>query len=133
MLSWGPEYLFCTNNTKSPKNQEEQFENEEGSTADTILETSLFEDGETVNGELAIADMPDYSVVAAKPVAKISPVKASLNTTAAWFGFGVVLDRVVTFAGKFLKTKPLTTSIIANGVIAAGAGAYTYITAKSKK
>ena len=68
-----------------------------------------------------------------KPVAKISPVKASLNTTAAWFGFGVILDRVVTFAGKFLKTKPLTTSIIANGIIAAGAGTYTYIKTQSKK
>lgn len=64
---------------------------------------------------------------------KISPVKSGLNTTAAWFGFGVILDRVVSFAGKFLKTKPLTTSVIANGIIAAGAGTYTYIKAKSNK
>ena len=69
----------------------------------------------------------------AKPAVKINPVNAGLKTTAAWFGFGVVLDRVVSFAGKFLKTKPLATSFIANGVIAAGAGAYTYIAAKSKK
>lgn len=68
-----------------------------------------------------------------RPMPKISPVKSGLNTTAAWFGFGVVLDRVVSFAGKFLKTKPLTTSVIANGVIAAGAGTYTYIKAKSNK
>ncbi len=68
-----------------------------------------------------------------KPAVKVNPVNAGLKTTAAWFGFGVVLDRVVSFAGKFLKTKPLATSFIANGVIAAGAGAYTYITAKSKK
>ncbi len=67
------------------------------------------------------------------PVPKANPMKAGLNTTAAWFGFGIVLDRVVTFAGKFLKTKPLTTSIIANGVIAAGAGTYTYIKTQSKK
>ena len=68
-----------------------------------------------------------------KPAVKINPVNAGLKTTAAWFGFGVVLDRVVTFAGKFLKTKPLTTSIIANGVIAVGAGTYTYIKTQSKK
>ena len=68
-----------------------------------------------------------------KPAVKINPVNAGLKTTAAWFGFGVVLDRVVTFAGKFLKTKPLTTSIIANGVIAAGAGTYTYIKTQAKK
>ncbi len=68
-----------------------------------------------------------------KPAVKINPVNAGLKTTAAWFGFGVVLDRAVSFAGKFLKTKPLATSFIANGVIAAGAGTYTYITAKSKK
>lgn len=66
-------------------------------------------------------------------IPKISPIKASLNTTAAWFGFGVILDRVVSFAGKFLKTKPLVTSFIANGVIGIGAGVYTYIKTKSKK
>lgn len=32
-------------------------------------------DGENVNGELAIADMPDYSVVVAKPAAKKAPAK----------------------------------------------------------
>lgn len=32
-------------------------------------------DGEDVNGELAIADMPDYSVAAAKPAAKKAPAK----------------------------------------------------------
>lgn len=32
-------------------------------------------DGENVNGELAIADMPDYSVVAAKPAARKAPAK----------------------------------------------------------
>ena len=69
----------------------------------------------------------------AKPVPKINPVNAGLKTTAAWFGFGVALDRAVSFAGKFLKTRPLTTSIIANGVIAAGAGTYTYIKTQSKK
>ena len=67
------------------------------------------------------------------PVPKINPVKASLNTTAVWFGFGVVLDRVVTFAGKFLKTSPLKTSLITNGAIATGAGIFTYFKASSKK
>ena len=87
----------------------------------------------TLNTFTAKKDQNTMEGLKVKPVAKISPVKASLNTTAAWFGFGVVLDRVVTFAGKFLKTKPLTTSIIANGVIAVGAGTYTYIKTQSKK
>ena len=40
-------------------------------------------DGETVNGELAIADMPDYSAVAAKPAAKKTATKkAPAKTTA---------------------------------------------------
>ena len=47
-----------------------------------------------------------------KPAVKVNPVNAGLKTTAAWFGFGVVLDRVVSFAGKFVKTKPLATSLI---------------------
>ena len=68
-----------------------------------------------------------------KSIPKISPMKAGLNTTAVGFGFGIILDRVVSFVGKFLKTKPLATSFIANGVIAAGAGTYTYIKTQSKK
>lgn len=42
-------------------------------------------DGEDVNGELAIADMPDYSVAAAKPAAKkaAAPKKAPAKTAAA--------------------------------------------------
>ncbi len=67
------------------------------------------------------------------PVKPVSPLKSSLSTTAAWFGFGVVLDRVTTFAGKYIKTSPLKTSIITNGVIALGAGAYTFIKENSTK
>lgn len=39
-------------------------------------------DGETVNGELAIADMPDYSVVVAKPAAKKAPAKKTATKKA---------------------------------------------------
>lgn len=87
----------------------------------------------TQNNYNAKKDQNSMEGLKVRPMPKISPVKSGLNTTAAWFGFGVVLDRVVSFAGKFLKTKPLTTSVIANGVIAAGAGTYTYIKAKSNK
>lgn len=87
----------------------------------------------TSNTFTAKKDQNTMEGLKAKPVPKISPIKAGLNTTAIWFGFGVVLDRVVTFAGKFLKTKPLTTSIIANGVIAAGAGIFTYFKTSAKK
>lgn len=69
-----------------------------------------------------------------KPPVKptVSPIKSGLNTTAAWFGFGVVLDRVTSFAGKYIKMTPIKTSIVTNGVIALGAGAYTYIKEKIK-
>ena len=87
----------------------------------------------TLNTYCAKKDSSSMEGLKAKPAPKINPVNAGLKTTAAWFGFGIVLDRAVSFAGKFLKTKPLATSFIANGVIAAGAGAYTYITVKSKK
>lgn len=64
-----------------------------------------------------------------------SPSAEALYTTAAWFGFGFALDRVMAYGIKYLKTSPIKTSFILNSIIAAGAGIYTYITEKirSKK
>lgn len=87
----------------------------------------------TQNNYNAKKDQNSMEGLKVRPMPKISPVKSGLNTTAAWFGFGIVLDRVTGFAGKYLKTSPIATSIITNGVIAAGAGTYTYLKAKSNK
>ncbi len=69
-----------------------------------------------------------------KPPVKpaVNPLKSGLNTTAAWFGFGIVLDRVTSFAGKYLKMTPIKTSVVTNGVIALGAGAFTFIKENKK-
>ena len=40
---------------------------------------------------------------AVKPAA-VNPVKSGLSTTAAWFGFGIILDRVTTFARRRKRT-----------------------------
>ena len=68
-----------------------------------------------------------------KSLPKINPVKSGLHTTANWFGFGIILDRITGYFGKRMKTSPFITSIITNGIIAAGAGTYTYLKAKSNK
>lgn len=86
-----------------------------------------------VNKDKSFSKKKDQSpmegnVKIARPIAKplVNPLKSSLSTTASWFGFGIVLDRITGFASKYIKTSPLKTSIITNGVIAIGAGAYQY-------
>lgn len=65
------------------------------------------------------------------PKKKTTPMHESITTALSWFGFGIVLDRISSFASKYIKTSPIKLSIITNGIIALGAGAFTYI--KSKK
>ena len=65
------------------------------------------------------------------PKKKTTPMYESITTVLSWFGFGIVLDRISNFASKYIKTSPIKLSIITNGIIALGAGAFTYI--KSKK
>lgn len=67
------------------------------------------------------------------PIAKQqrSPLHESLNTTGAWFAFGVGLDWI---SRKFSFFKsPMKNSLVINGTISIAAGAVTAYKAMSKK
>ena len=59
------------------------------------------------------------------------PLKNSLGTAGAWFGFGVGLD-FLSRKCQFSKS-PLKNSLALNGIIASGAGIYTGYQAMRQK
>lgn len=61
-----------------------------------------------------------------------APLHDGLSTALSWFGFGIVLDRITTLVGKHIKTSPFKLSLITNGLVAAGAGLFTYFKSKRK-
>ncbi len=59
-----------------------------------------------------------------------NPYKKSLETAGAWLGFGVGLDFVCHKIAVFKS--PVKNSFFINGLLALGAGIYTFVTSSKK-
>lgn len=59
-----------------------------------------------------------------------NPYKKSLETAGAWLGFGIGLDFVCRKIAVFKS--PVKNSFFINGLLALGAGIYTFVTSSKK-
>ncbi len=59
-----------------------------------------------------------------------NPYKKSLETAGAWLGFGIGLDFVCRKIAVFKS--PVKNSLFINGILALGAGIYTFVTSSKK-
>ena len=84
-----------------------------------------------VQGINYITPKVSYRAQKSKGVKTNDPMKSSLGTAGAWFGFGVGLD-FLSRKCQFSKS-PLKNSLALNGIIASGAGIYTGYQALKKK